>query len=269
MPLAELPSANLYYEVQGDLAHPTIVMIRGLGTQMIEWPEALLEGLVSNGWSIVIFDNRDVGLSQKMQADYELQDMATDVVHLLDYLHIDQAHIFGISLGGMVAQLIAYAYPERSHSLISVMSGSGNPQVPTVSAEMLPALVESAEGREANIELTTRNKVLFGSPGYPESESYRRSQATLAYDRCYYPEGVARQMRAATRDGSRVERLQQISVPTMIIHGAEDALVSRAAGEETAKHIKGAQLHIIEGMGHNIPVALVPKFIELLKKFIQ
>ena len=259
---------ELEYASHGTHSDPLLVLIRGLGTQMIEWPSEFITSLCAKQLRVVTFDNRDVGLSTKCTQDYSLSDMAADVVGLIDHLGAERAHIFGISLGGMVAQLLGIEHGDRVACLFSVMSGSGNPDVPTVSAEMLPLLSERAEGREASIALTAARKVTFGSPGYPETEEVRLAQATAAYDRCYCPEGVARQMQAANSDGSRVERLKTITVPTMVIHGVDDALVNIAAGEDTARHIPGATMERIEGMGHNVPAALAPKLADLVGGFI-
>lgn len=257
MPQARLANGiQLEYEVHGTFSDPAFVLIRGLGTQMIEWPSSLIQGLCRRGLFVVSFDNRDVGLSSKCESDYSLSDMAGDVVGLMDHLNLGQAHIFGISLGGMVAQLMAVEYGSRVACLFSVMSGSGNPDVPTVAPEMYPLLAEKAETRDAQIRLNARNRALFGSPAYPESEDERLAQAERAHQRCFYPAGVARQMQAANRDGSRVVRLQTIRNPTLVIHGADDPLVNVAAGEDTARHIPDAQMLVVPGMGHNIPAAL-------------
>ncbi len=269
MAQAQVGDICLEYAVTGNPEDPAIVLIRGLGTQMTEWPQSFLAALAADGLYVITFDNRDVGLSTKCSEDYTLSDMAADVVGLMDHLRISRAHIFGISLGGMVAQLVGIEYGPRVGCLFSVMSGSGNPEVPTVSPEMAPYLLESASGREPVIELSTRNRALFGSPAYPEAEEERRRQATAAYDRCYYPDGVARQMRAATRDGSRVERLQQITVPSLVIHGEDDPLVALAAGRDTARHIPGAGLHVVPGMGHNIPAALGEPLAAVVTEFIR
>lgn len=266
MPRATVGDVTLEYAVYG--SGPCIVLIRGLGTQMIEWPDALIDGLVARGLQVVVFDNRDAGLSSKCESDYTLSDMAADVVGLLDGLQIAQAHIFGISLGGMVAQLVAVEHPQRCRSLISVMSGSGNPQVPTVRREALPWLLETAEGRDAVIALDALNRQRFGSPAYPEDEATRIAAATRAYERCHCPAGVARQMRAANADGSRVERLRNVTVPTLVIHGADDPLVDVAAGQDTAACVPGARLDVIDGMGHNIPARLAPEIVARVEAFI-
>ena len=257
---------ELEYEVHGPADGAPLVLIRGLGTQMSEWPATFLDALTEAGFRLVVFDNRDVGLSQKMDADYVLGDMADDVAGLLDVIGIQQAHIFGISMGGMIAQLIAIRHPDRCLSMMSVMSGTGNPDVPTVDPEMAKKMSEQAEGRDAVIALSARNRALFGSPGYPETEATRLAAAAAAYDRCYFPEGVARQMRAVMADGSRVERLRSVSVPSFVIHGEDDPLVPLAAGHDTAQAL-GVDIAVVPGMGHNIPAALGPEIARLVTGF--
>lgn len=247
---------------------PSIILIRGLGTQMIEWSPVLLERLVAAGLHVVIFDNRDAGLSSKPGSAYALDDMAADVVGIMDALGIDRAHVFGISLGGMIAQLVAANHGDRVACLFSVMSSSGAPDLPTAGPEIRQRMLERATGREATIALDAANRALFGSPGYPESEALRLEMAARAYDRCFCPEGVDRQMQAAIRDGSRVERLRTVSVPTLVIHGADDPLVPPGCGEDTARQIPGAELAMIPGMGHNIPEALAPVIADHVLGFI-
>ena len=259
---------ELEYATFGDSKAPTLVLIRGLGTQMIEWSPALLDGLVAAGFRVVIFDNRDVGLSDKAVADYSLSDMAADVIALMDGLAIARAGIFGISLGGMVAQLVALHYPERVECLFSVMSSSGDPALPQPAPEIRARLLQGAEGRNAVIALNADNRAVFGSPGYPEPAELRLTAAAAAYDRCHYPQGVARQMRAVIADGNRVARLQQIRVPTLVIHGADDPLIPLAAGEDTARQIPGAVLEVVAGMGHNLPDALAPTLVALVSGFM-
>ena len=259
---------ELEYATFGDSKARTLVLIRGLGTQMIEWSPALLDGLVAAGFRVVIFDNRDVGLSDKAVADYSLADMAADVIALMDGLVIARAGIFGISLGGMVAQLVASHYPERVECLFSVMSSSGDPALPQPAPEIRARLLQGAEGRNAVIALNADNRAVFGSPGYPEPAELRLTAAAAAYDRCHYPQGVARQMRAVIADGNRVARLQQIRVPTLVIHGADDPLIPLAAGQDTARQIPGAVLEVVAGMGHNLPDALAPTLVGLVSGFM-
>jgi len=271
MAMADVNGLSLCYEIRGATDAPTIVLIRGLGTQLIEWPNALLDGFVHGGLRVVVFDNRDAGLSTEMtDADpaYRLEDMAGDVIGLMDHLRIDRAHVFGISMGGMIAQHVAMGHSARVRSLISVMSSSGNPSLPQPSADMRARLVESAESTEALIELNAANRAAFGSPGYPESREERLAAARRAHARSLRPAGVARQMRAVIADGSRVQRLRDLSVPTLVIHGADDALVPVAAGHDTAAAIPGARLEIIAGMGHNIPESLAPRIVAIVLDFI-
>jgi pimeloyl-ACP methyl ester carboxylesterase len=270
-PVEYVEVAGLRFACQrtGDPAAPAIILIRGLGTQLIEWSPLLLQSLVAGGLQVIVFDNRDVGLSSKLDRGYRLQDMAADVVGLLEALQIERAHVFGISLGGMVAQLVAVDFPERVRCLFSVMSSSGNPELPAAAPEVRAKMLEPAVGRDAIIALDASNRALFGSPGFPESEATRLAMATRVYDRCYYPQGVARQMEAALADGSRVARLARISAPTLVIHGADDPLLLPQCGEDTARHIPGAELQLIPGMGHNIPDALAPDIAARVLAFIN
>lgn len=245
-------------QTHGDPANESIILIRGLGTQMVEWSPVLIDALVEGGLRVVIFDNRDVGLSEKLTADYALSDMADDVVEIMSALDVARFHVFGISLGGMVAQLVAVQHGDRVRTLFSVMSSSGNPALPTARPEVRERLTLTAQDREGRIDLETENRAIWGSPGYPESVDVRRSMSILTHDRCHYPEGVSRQMLAAMEDGSRVERLRGIRVPSLVIHGAEDPLLLPACGEDTAASIPEAEYQVVPGMGHNIPDDLAP-----------
>jgi pimeloyl-ACP methyl ester carboxylesterase len=256
------------YAPAGGPADAAIVLIRGLGTQLIEWSPVLIEELVAGGLKVVIFDNRDVGLSSKLDHDYALSDMADDVIALMQALGDERFHVFGISMGGMIAQLVAVRHPDAVLSLFSVMSSTGNPDLPRPSQAVWDRMMMTASTREGLIELDLENRVVWGSPGYPETEAERRAMSEAVYDRCHYPEGVARQMLAAREDGSRVERLGTITAPTLVIHGAEDPLVLPAGGEDTARSIPGAELVIVPGMGHNIPHALAPVIAEHVLTFI-
>lgn len=274
MPTAALRDVSLEYVTHGSSADPAIVLIRGLGTQLIEWSPALIGAFVRGGLFVVTFDNRDVGLSSEWtdaskQPPYRLEDMADDVVGLLDHLGIARAHVLGISLGGMIAQHVAFAHPDRMRSLISVMSSSGNPDLPRPAPEIWNRLTARPEGREAIIATNADNRLAFGSPGYPESAAVRLAAARAAYERSYRPQGVARQMQAGLADGSRVDRLRLVRVPTLVIHGKDDPLVPVAAGEDTARCIPGATLSVVPGMGHNIPEALAPRIAGIVLDFIQ
>jgi pimeloyl-ACP methyl ester carboxylesterase len=274
MAVADFGDVSLCYESYGRHGDPAIVLIRGLGTQLIEWPTALIDGLVRESLEVIVFDNRDAGLSSQMtelhgDPPYRLADMAGDTIGLLDVLHIERAHILGISLGGMIAQQVTILHPSRVLSLISVMSSTGNPKLPRPSLETQARLVESAPNAEALIALNAENRAVFGSPGYPETLADRLVAAREAYLRSYRPDGAARQLQAASADGSRVERLCKLAVPTLVIHGADDPLIPVAAGRDTAAVIPGARLEIIPGMGHNIPNALAPQIVAIVAGFLQ
>ena len=256
------------YAPAGGKSEAAIVLIRGLGTQLIEWSPVLIESLVAGGLKVVIFDNRDVGLSSKLDADYALSAMADDVVALMQALGEQRFHVFGISLGGMIAQLVAVQHPDAVRCLFSVMSSTGNPDLPRPSKEVWDRMMLTASTRQGLIDLDVENRVVWGSPGYPETEAERRAMSEAVYDRSHYPEGVARQMLAAREDGSRVERLARIAAPTLVIHGEDDPLVLPAGGEDTARSIPGAELVLVPGMGHNIPHALAPVIAGHVLEFI-
>ncbi len=261
MPFARLDGLDIAYEVHGADCGSDIVLLRGLGTQLIEWPESLLEGLVAGGLRVWTPDNRDAGLSTKLDSatgnpPYRLEDMARDVIGLLDHAAVGRAHVLGISMGGAIAQHVAFGFPERVASLISVMSGSGNPDLRAMAPAQRELLTRVASDAEQAITFDTEEREVWGSPGYPISHADRLAAARRAARRCYCPEGSARQLQAMIADGSRVERLRALRVPTLVIHGADDNLVPPAAGVDTARCVPDAQLELIPGMGHNIPPAL-------------
>jgi pimeloyl-ACP methyl ester carboxylesterase len=262
-------------ERSGDADQPTIVLIRGLGTQMIQWPTSFVEHLLARGFGIVRFDNRDVGLSQKFDASgtpdlaavlggradaaYLLSDMSEDVRGVLDALEIERAHIVGMSMGGMIAQIFAATRPERTRSLVSIMSSSGAPGLPGPTPEAAAALTSQPDRpaeRESILENSLASRRVLGSPGYPTGEEDLRAQVVAAYERCYHPQGVARQFAAVVASGSRVEQLQTVRAPSLVIHGCDDPLVRLEAGRDTARHIPGAELTVFDGMGHEIPPGL-------------
>ncbi len=272
MPQAAIQSSDgglqIEYEQHGSNTGEWIVLIRGLGTQMIEWSPVFIQALIDAGLRVLTFDNRDAGLSEKMKADYDVTDMASDVIGLMDTLHIPSAHIFGVSMGRHDCPTRGPRYPERVDTLFSVMSSSGAEGLPKASPEVWEWMSIDADTREDYIRLDAQSRVVFGSPGYPESEAHRVKLATQAYDRCFFPEGVARQMRAITANRNRVAKLQAISVPTLVIHGADDALLPPAHGADTARHIAGAGYELVPGMGHNIPDALAPVIAERVIDFV-
>lgn len=272
-------------ETFGEAVGVPLVLIRGLGTQRTAWPEAFLAGLVERGHRVITFDNRDAGLSTKfhaagsidiaeamsramrgdpLDAPYSIDDMALDVVGLLDALDVETAHVAGISMGGMIAQLLAARHGERLRSLTSIMSSSGAPGLPGPTPEAAAALMSRPEDpgdRESVIRHSVEVEKVFGSPGYPPGDAYLRAAAERAYDRCYCPDGITRQMLAVLTGGDRTELLKTIRVPTLVIHGVDDPLIPVEAGMDTARRIPGAELRLIPGMGHDVAPGLIPTLV--------
>lgn len=264
-------------ETRGAADAPAFLLIRGLSTQLIHWPESFLDRFVDAGFRVVIFDNRDVGLSTKfdaagvpsmpdvmagkVDAPYSVADMAADAVGVLDALGIEKAHAAGISLGGMVAQHLAFSHGERFHGVTSVMSSSGAPGLPAGSPEAIEALTSrpsDPSDREVVIKHNMKTQRVIASPAYPPTEAELRSYFERGYDRCYCPEGSARQMAAASTDTTRCERLAGIEIPFFVLHGSADPLIPPACGEDTAKRVPGARFEVVTGMGHDITVANAP-----------
>lgn len=288
MPKLAANGISIEYESFGSSTDPTILLIMGLGMQMIAWPEPFCRELASQGFQVIRYDNRDTGFSTKfdgarapgvpalllrsllrlpIRVPYTLRDMAEDAVGLLDALDISAAHIVGASMGGMIAQNVAASFPDRLRSLTSIMSTSGHRSLPgadpLVSRHLFRSRPTGAD-RGAVIAHNMRTLELIGSPAYPIDEETRREMTSFSFDRCYYPAGFTRHVAAIVHDGDRRQRLGTITAPTLVIHGREDPLVPLAGGIDTAEHIPGAQLKIIDGMGHNFPVELWPTIIGLI-----
>lgn len=282
MPIASANGIEIAYDEFGDAKAPTILLIMGLGTQMIAWPEPFCELLAVRGFHVVRFDNRDIGLSTKFDAagpadvgaafmqamarkpvtsPYKLDDMAADAIGLMDTLGIQRAHVVGASMGGMIAQIVAAKYPGRTQSLISIMSSSGNPDLPPAKPEAIGALLAPRPSPDDPEKIIAHGMDVYrviGSPGFPTSDEELRSKVVRATDRSYYPAGVGRQLVAVLGSRSRVDLLKTIAAPTLVIHGADDPLVPVEAGKDTARHVPGARLQIIPGMGHDLAPGLVP-----------
>jgi pimeloyl-ACP methyl ester carboxylesterase len=282
----EANGIQIEYEERGDKGNESLILIRGLGTQLIDWPESFLEGLAGEGFHVVFFDNRDVGLSQKFdesglpelgaiasgeaQPAYKLQDMADDVIGVMDALNIDKAHVLGISMGGMIVQVVAATHGERLLSMMSVMSSSGRPGLPAATKAAMATLSakpDPAGGIDAIDLLTAEGLEICGSPGYPEPLEVRLAIARSRRERNYNPGGVARQMAAVVAAGSRGDLLEKITVPSLVIHGADDPLIPVSGGEDTANCIPECELEIVPGMGHNLPVGVVPIIVKLVSGF--
>jgi pimeloyl-ACP methyl ester carboxylesterase len=276
---ARVGDIEIAYETFGDQSKPAILLVMGLATQMIAWHDDFCAELADRGFHVIRFDNRDVGRSSAMRdvpvptlrqlvlrskkaAGYTLSDMAGDAVGLLDHLGIERAHVVGVSMGGMIAQTIAIEHPERVLSLCSIMSNtgarwSGQPKLATYRV----LLGTPPQDRDKFVEHVVTMYRVIGSPDFDRDEDDLRDIAGRSYDRGRNPAGSGRQLAAIIASGDRTSRLGSVNVPTVVIHGTKDRLVSPTGGRATAKAIPGARLVKIEGMGHDLPRAAWPRII--------
>jgi pimeloyl-ACP methyl ester carboxylesterase len=287
MPTAKANGIEIAYETTGDPADPTLLLVCGLGSQLTNFDAELCDLFVARGLHVVRFDNRDVGRSTHIDArvdvravmraraagepipavPYVLSDMAADAVGLLDHLGIDRAHVLGTSMGGMIAQAVAIEHPHRVRTLVSVMSTTGDPDVGGSTPEAGRALLQPpARTREAYQDSAVRNAGIFGSPGLYDPDRMR-AKAGVAWDRGYDAGGVARQLVAISASGSRSAALATLAVPTLVIHGTEDTLIRPTGGERTAAVIPGAELVMVEGMGHDLAAPLWPRIVDAVTAF--
>lgn len=269
---------DLCYETFGDRANPPVLLIMGLGTQMLGWDDGFCRRLADRGFFVVRFDNRDIGRSTwldhesvpnvvalltkaklgfKPKVAYTLKDMATDAVGLLDALGIDRAHVVGASMGGMIGQEFAMAYPARMRTFTSIMSSTGNPKLPGPTPEAA-AVLTAAPSNDESAFLENYPKLLrvLRAGEFPEDEAGDRERAARVWSRGYHPAGTARQFAAIIASGNRTEGLKAIRVPTLVVHGRADPLVPVEAGLATADAIPGAKLVLIDRMGHAFPRSL-------------
>lgn len=255
-------AVELEYEIFGAPDAPAILLINGLGSQMTRWPEAFCARLTGKGFRAIRFDNRDTGLSTWFQPGeaYTLSDMAADAMAVLDAAGVAQAHVAGVSMGGMIGQAVAIEHPGRTLSLTSIMSASGAPgtldSTPEAGAVLSATPPDPKADFEAFLAHAVKNALVIGSPGFPWPEGALRERALAEYERAFNPTGSQRQMAAIRGDGDRTERLGALKVPTVVLHGADDPLVPLAGGVATSQAIPGAELRVIEGMGHDLPPAL-------------
>lgn len=279
MPLIDANGVEIEVEQHGKAGDTPLLLVRGLGSQLIHWPATLIDGFVTRGFHVITFDNRDTGLSQKFQeagvpdiaalmermaagealeVPYTMQDMARDAVAVLDACDIAKAHVLGISMGGMIVQYLALNHADRLLSASIVMSSSGAPDLPPAAPETAALLLSSPESdaREAVIAHTLICDKAWYSPGYPYDEAERRDLIGRAYDRCYHPEGVTRQYAAVLAGRGRHGELAGIDLPTLVIHGTDDSLLSIEHGRDLAARIPGARLIEIDGMGHDLEGAV-------------
>ncbi|HEY69069.1 MAG TPA: alpha/beta fold hydrolase [Anaerolineae bacterium] len=285
---AKANGIEIVYDTFGEPIAPALLLIMGLGAQMVSWDEDFCRELAGRDYYVIRFDNRDVGLSTKfdeagipntlallqaqmqgepVQAPYTLRDMADDAAGLLDALGIEAAHVVGASMGGMIAQAMAIHHPDRVRTLTSIMSSTGNPDLPPPTAEALEILLKPAPtDRDGYLESAVQSWQVLGGPGFPVDEDRIRTRAGRAFDRGLHPEGTARQMAAVLASGSRKEALRSVTVPTLVIHGDADPLVPVEGGIDTADAVPGAELLIVEGMGHDLPPALWPRMIDAIAR---
>ena len=278
--MARANGIDICYQTLGDRGSSAILLIMGLGMQLIAWPDAFCESLVGSGFRVIRFDNRDVGhsthidwrqrprlllsiargvLGLPVRSPYRLSDMAADAIALLGALQVARAHLVGVSMGGMIAQCMAARYPDRLLSLTSIMSSSGNWRVACGKPAVLRQLLRRpARPDDPSSQLDHLMRVfgVIGSPGFPSDQADLREQLAHAIRRANYPAGHYQQLLAIIAAGDRRKELAKIRTPTLVIHGADDPLVPVAAGYDTAKHIAGARLEIIRGMGHDLPPAV-------------
>jgi pimeloyl-ACP methyl ester carboxylesterase len=270
MAIARNGDVELYYETFGDPANPTLVLVNGLGSQCINYAEEWCELFANEGFLVVRFDNRDTGLSSKLDdVEYSLTDMANDVLAILDELGTEKAHVMGLSMGGMIVQRLAIDHPDRVLTMTSVMSRTGEPGFGDSEPDALAVLVAPPAGsREEYIERQVDALKVYGSKPEWLDDDVTRARAAAAYDRCYCPVGVARQMGAVMRDGSRDAELRQLDLPVLVLHGSRDTLITPSGGRHTAEVIPNARYVEIDGMGHDYPPAVWKQWVSTWSDFV-
>ena len=273
MPLANVNGIEIEYVTEGDPTDPALLLVMGLGAQLTTWPKGFVDGLRQRGFFVILFDNRDSGLSTKFEglpdiaalftgADlsstpYLIEDMADDAAALLADLGIDKAHVVGVSMGGMITQALVINHAELFLSASSIMSTTGDRAVGAPTGEAMTALLRPvAASREEAIQASVEGSLVIGSPGYPTDERILRERAAAAYDRSYCPEGTARQLGAILGSPDRTEGLHGVGIPCLVVHGEADPLVTLSGGEATAAAVPGSRLLTIPGMGHDLPEPL-------------
>jgi pimeloyl-ACP methyl ester carboxylesterase len=246
-------------------------LVNGLGSQCINFAEPWCWKFAAEGFRVVRFDNRDTGLSSKLDGvKYDLRDMADDVVAVLDALGVKQAHVMGLSLGGMIVQRLAIEHPERLLSMTSVMSNTGEVGYGQASPEALAILTgPPATSRAEYVDTHVAGIGVYGSKPEWIDERETRARATAAFDRCFYPAGLRRQIRAALADGSRADELRQLTVPTLVMHGSRDTLIDPSGGQRTAEIIPDAQYVVIEGLGHDYPPPVWDQWVGAWLNFVR
>ena len=294
MPFFHSKSLQIYFEQHGARSDPPVLLIHGIGCQLVQWPDTFVQGFVSAGYRVLLLDNRDVGLSAKLDdlgtpdvmqlmaallaggqtsgetgaapaaaAPYSITDMAADAVALLDHLGQAGAHVIGVSMGGMIAQQMAIQFPGRVFSLTSIMSSSGAAGLPQAEPAAAAALVTPATAADRATVVAQMHNTwnIIGGPHYESDVCGIGRLAGAAFDRCYHPTGFNRQLAAIVTDVHRANDLAKVQAPTLVVHGDADPLVPLAAGRDTAARIPGAELHVVENMGHDLPEPLIPALV--------
>jgi len=276
---------EIAYETHGDRNDEPLLLVMGLGAQLIAWPIELVDALVDRGFYVVRYDNRDVGLSTKVdagaggdfmsqflaafqgqpvEAPYLLTDMVADGIGVLDELGIGSAHIVGASMGGMIVQTMAIEHPHRVRTLTSIMSTTGDLDVGQPTPDAMQALLSPvATTRDGAIERSVETSRIISSPIHFD-EAHARKRAEEAYDRCFHPAGVARQLLAIVASGSRAEGLGRVDVPTLVIHGTLDPLVTLSGGQRTADVVPDAELLVLDEMAHDLPLPVLPQIVDAI-----
>lgn len=268
MPRAHNGDVEIEYQSFGDDRPQTVLLVNGLGSQMTRWPEAFCEKLVARGYRAIRFDNRDAGLSTWPKDKYALADMADDAVAVLDAAGVKQAHIAGVSMGGMIVQRLALDHPDRVLSMTSIMSTTGAADAfkstPEADAVLNVPPPDPKAEFEAFVVQGMKNARTIGSPAYPWTDDEIRARVIAEYRRAFNPAGVARQRAAVNADGDRTAALKGLKIPVVVLHGADDPLLMKVGGEATAAAIPGAELRIVPGMGHDLPPGLYDTVIDAI-----
>ena len=262
---------EIYYEEFGDPEAPALLLVNGLGSQCLNYAVEWCQLFCDEGFHVVRFDNRDVGLSSKLAGtDYSLADMAGDALAVLNAVGAEQAHLMGCSMGGMIVQRAAIDHPGRVLSMTSVMSRTGEAGYGESSEEALAFLMAPpAPTRAEYIERQVAALHVYGSKPEWLDDDAIRTRAATAYDRCFYPEGVGRQMKAVVRDGSRADQLAEMDLPVLVIHGSRDTLIAPSGGRRTAELVPGARYVEFEGMGHDYPPPVWWKWVDVWSDFAR
>jgi pimeloyl-ACP methyl ester carboxylesterase len=286
--IAHANGIELCYEIFGEPDAEPMVLIMGLGAQMIHWDDDFCRQLAARGFRVIRFDNRDIGKSSKLsggkrltalellklrflkipvEAPYKIYDMALDVIGLMDALGVTSAHLVGASMGGMIAQEIAISFPERMRSLTSIMSTTGNPKDPPPTREATAVLMAPPPAsKEEYFARYAQTWKILRAGSFPQDEALDRARAERTFERGLNPAGVGRQLRAILASGSRKKRLASVKAPTLVIHGTVDPLIRPESGKDTAASIPGAKLLMIEGMGHALPIPMWPQIIDAIDR---